>query len=155
MGIVGVANAAEAAKAAEAIKLGSQAMTIGWIAIVFIGALAAIVLIKILTDKIDLTYVISEEDGSASLSRFQFLVFTFVIAASFIMVAIHTGKLPEVPTGVWGLLGISGGSYVVSKGIQMSNGAKPPAAQGGATPPAQPGTAPTTTPGTPPQSGAG
>jgi len=25
---------------------------------------------------------------------------------------------PDVPTGIWALLGISGGSYVVSKGIQ-------------------------------------
>jgi len=155
MGIVGAANAAEAVKAAEAIKLGSQAMTAGWIAIVFLGALAAIVLYMIMKNKIDLTFVISEEDGSASLSRFQFLVFTFVIAASFIMVVIHTGELPNVPAGVWGLLGISGSSYVVSKGIQMSNGAKPPAAQGGTTPPAQSGATPTSKPDTPPQSGAG
>jgi hypothetical protein len=33
---------------------------------------------------------------------------------------ISEGKVtfPEVPTGIWALLGISGGSYVVSKGIQ-------------------------------------
>lgn len=29
-------------------------------------------------------------------------------------------KLPDIPSGVLGLLGISGGSYVLSKGIQKT-----------------------------------
>jgi hypothetical protein len=67
------------------------------------------------------------------LSRFQFLLFTFVIAASyFLFVAaivtkdvatfIKDGKilLPDIPGNVLGLIGISGGSYVVAKAIQKS-----------------------------------
>ncbi len=95
----------------------------GWISVLFIGLLGLIVLMKIYSGKIDLSHLISEENGQASLSRFQFLVFTFVIAVSLVLLVIHslTGtdpKFPEIPTGVWALLGISGGSYVVSKGIQ-------------------------------------
>ena len=59
-----------------------QALTLaaGWIVVVFVGLLELLVLWKIHTNKIDLTYLISEENGQASLSRFQFLIFTFVIA---------------------------------------------------------------------------
>lgn len=94
----------------------------GWIIVVFVGLLALLILWKIHGDKIDLAFLISEENGQASLSRFQFLIFTFVIAMSFFLITVHTNTLPMVPEGVWALLGISGGSYVISKGIQKSGG---------------------------------
>ena len=94
----------------------------GWIIVVFVGLLALLILWKIHRDKIDLAFLISEENGQASLSRFQFLIFTFVIAMSFFLITVHTNTLPMVPEGVWALLGISGGSYVVSKGIQKAGG---------------------------------
>ena len=94
----------------------------GWIIVVFVGLLALLILWKIHRDKIDLAFLISEENGQASLSRFQFLIFTFVIAMSFFLITVHTNTLPMVPEGVWALLGISGGSYVISKGIQKSGG---------------------------------
>lgn len=96
----------------------------GWIVVLFIGLLGLIVLMKIYSNKIDLSYLISEENGQASLSRFQFLVFTFVIAVSLVILVMNSLSVgqqpgfPEINTGVWALLGISGGSYVVSKGIQ-------------------------------------
>jgi hypothetical protein len=91
---------------------------------------------KIITNDIDIKYLISEDNGNASLSRFQFLLFTFVISASyFLFVAaivtkdaatfIKDGKvlLPDIPGNVLGLIGISGASYVVAKAIQKSTDA--------------------------------
>ena len=97
--------------------------TIGWILAIFVGALALTILFLIWTGRIDLTRLISEANGDASLSRFQFLVFTFVIAMSFfyIVVAQRPPGFPDpIPAGVFALLGISGGSYVISKGIQST-----------------------------------
>jgi hypothetical protein len=96
------------------------ALVAGWIIIVFIGVLGVLVLWNIYTNRIDLKFLLCEESGKASLSRFQFLVFTFVIAMSFALITLRTGSIPDVPQGVWALLGISGGSYVISKGIQKS-----------------------------------
>ena len=101
------------------------------IVVIFVAGAASVVLTKMLTNEIDLRLLISEENGSASLSRFQFLLFTFVIASSYFLIVIWglgAGKafvdgklvLPDIPTGVLGLIGISGGSYVIAKGIQKS-----------------------------------
>lgn len=95
-------------------------LVIGWILTIFLGILAAIFLWKVITGEISLHYLISDEQGYASLSRFQFLVFTFVIAMTlFYLVATH-GKYPEIPNQILALLGISGGSFVVAKGVQTS-----------------------------------
>lgn len=93
---------------------------IGWTLTIFIGVLGLIILWQIATGKIDLRLLISEKDGAASLSRFQFLIFTFVIGMSlFYLIAINR-NYPAIPSQILALLGISGGSYVVSKGIQTS-----------------------------------
>lgn len=99
-----------------------------------------VVLYKIVSGKIDLTYLLSETTRDpaapadappkASLSRFQFLIFTFVVAALYLVLCIEAGTLIDVPNGTLALLGISGGGYLVSKGL----GAKAPAP----TPPAPP-----------------
>ena len=95
------------------------ATTLGYILAVFLGILELLILYFIWNGTIDLRKLISEKNGDASLSRFQFMVFTFVIAMSFfLVVAAEPTSLPDVPPGVFALLGISGGSYVVSKGIQ-------------------------------------
>lgn len=73
--------------------------------------------------RLDLAYLISEPQltagdtgkPKASLSRFQFLVFTFVIAGLYLVLSIEAGTMVEVPNGALVLLGISGGSYLVSK----------------------------------------
>lgn len=99
------------------------ALVIGWILTIFVGLLAAWILILIVTGKINLTQLISEPTGQASLSRFQFLVFTFVIALSLFLIIVGGDRpaFPQnIPGGILALLGISGGSYVVAKGIAAS-----------------------------------
>lgn len=57
----------------------------------------------------------------ASLSRFQFLIFTFVVAGLFLLLSIEAGAFVEVPPTVLGLIGISGGSFIISKGISSNS----------------------------------
>lgn len=103
-----------------------QALIIGvtWGVSIIVGLFMVTILVLIWLNRIDLQYLISEEDGSASLSRFQLLIFTFVIAISYFLLVIATVNagtgltLPDVPSGTLTLLGISGGSYVLSKTIQ-------------------------------------
>lgn len=94
----------------------------GWMIAILVGAFGLAVLRSIFNDKIDLKKLISEENGDASMSRFQFLIFTFVIAMSLFLIIISKNPLafPDIPSGILALLGISGGSYVVSKGIQAN-----------------------------------
>lgn len=94
-----------------------------WGLLALILILGVIVLWKIFVGKIDLRFLLSEKNGQASLSRFQFLIFTFVIAAGIILLIVASfssgqPKFPVIDKGVWALLGISGGSYLTSKGIQ-------------------------------------
>ncbi len=98
------------------------AVVMGWILALVVGLLGFAIVWLIYTGRIDLTKVISEPNGDASLSRFQFLIFTFVIAMSLFLVIVENTppKFPEIPSGVFALLGISAGSYVVSKGIQTN-----------------------------------
>ena len=102
---------------------------IGWIVAIFLGLLAVVILWKIVTDKIDLQYLIADEKGYASMSRFQFLIFTFVIAGGLLYLTLcatcgGAGGFPEVNNGVLLLLGISGGSYVIGKGLQNQTDAQ-------------------------------
>lgn len=95
----------------------------GWIALGFLAALGVAILYLVFTGRIDLSRLISEPNGDASMSRFQLLVFTFVIAASLFLIIASPWppKFPEqVPNGILILLGISASSYLVSKGIQFS-----------------------------------
>jgi hypothetical protein len=87
--------------------------------VAFLGLVGIIIVIKIYTDKINLDSLLSEPDGKASLSRFQLLLFTFVIISIYVVLCLQQNELLEISNGVLGLLGISGGSYVISKGIQM------------------------------------
>jgi hypothetical protein len=64
------------------------------------------------------------EDAKASLSRFQFLIFTFVVAGLFLMLSIEGGDFAKIPDNVLALIGISGGTYVVSKGVTKSGNGK-------------------------------
>jgi len=90
------------------------------LACLFLGALSLILLFKIVTDKIDLEWLISEDNGHASMSRFQLLIFTFVIAISFVKLTEQFGKFPVIDNGVLTLLGISASTYAVGKGIQKA-----------------------------------
>jgi len=113
------------------IQLGTLVLVMGWITVVFIGALEIAILWLIFKGKIDLKSLISDEDGNASLSRFQFLLFTFVIVMGLFLIIVNKADFPQnIPVGILGMLGISGGSYVISKGIQLgakNRQQKPPA----------------------------
>ncbi|MBS9478617.1 hypothetical protein [Ancylobacter radicis] len=109
---------------------GPTIATLGFlvIAIILMG-FAAVVLWQILAGKIDLAELVSEPPApgaapgvvpKASLSRFQFLIFTFVVAGLFLLLSIESGGFVDIPNNVLGLLGISGGSYVVSKAVGQS-----------------------------------
>ena len=86
------------------------------LAIIFLGFFAIIVW-KIIKNEIDLKLLVSEGDGKASLSRFQLLLFTFVVAGLFLVLSLEAGQFIEIPSGVQVLLGISGGSFVISKAV--------------------------------------
>jgi hypothetical protein len=170
------------------------------LAVVFLGGLAVLLIVKMANGTIDLKYVIAGEDGDASLSRFQMLLFTFVVAGLYFVYALYalfsiksgsacpgslsdqiqmaagatndaltaanaekasaaviaaatkakaaadglngaclTFSLPGIPTTVLGLIGISGGSYLLSKGIQAAatQGPSNGTSTGGATPAGQ------------------
>jgi hypothetical protein len=94
----------------------------GWIIVVFIGLLGVLVLWNIYTNRIDLKFLLCEESGKASLSRFQFLVFTFVIRDELRSHHAEDGQHSQYSAGRMGAARcISGGSYVISKGIQKSS----------------------------------
>jgi len=59
--------------------------------------------------------IITTPDGYASLSEFQMVLWTFVVAASAVYVMVLSGELIEVTTGTLVLLGISGAVVVGSK----------------------------------------
>ena len=102
-------------------------LVIGWILTVFITALALKILVKVWKDEINLEFLISDASGDASLSRFQFLVFTFVVAMSlfYLIVIKSPPDYPAIPNQILALIGISGGSYVISKGIQAGANPEP------------------------------
>jgi hypothetical protein len=114
-------------------------MTAQWISwygfiafsIILLG-FAALVLWKLYRDPLALDGLLSEPPapgsggvGKASLSRFQFLIFTFVIAGLYLLLCIEAGTMIEIPGNVLALLGISGGTYVVSKTVGGSKPAEP------------------------------
>jgi hypothetical protein len=105
------------------------ALVVGIVGTVIIGLIAAIVVKHLWAGTIDLSQLLSDSNKT-SLSRFQFLIFTFIIGLSYLLLVIArlahattatelTG-LPEVSNGVLGLIGISAGSYVAGKGIEKA-----------------------------------
>jgi hypothetical protein len=92
------------------------------LAVGFLG-LFWVVIYKIATDRIDLGSLIRDPDSTAdgtaktSIARFQLLVFTLTIAGLYTILSIESGTLVEVPNGTLALLGISGGSFLLSKSI--------------------------------------
>ncbi len=109
---------------------------------IIVLCLAFIVLWKIWKDEISLKGLLTEvpppggnvTDAKASLSRFQMLVFTFVIAGLFMMLSIEAGGFVDIPQNVLLLLGISGGTYVISKGVGKSGSKPAPNGDGKPTP---------------------
>jgi len=129
----------------------SLEMVIGYLVCGVVGLFALAILWLILKGEINLDLLISEKTGEASMSRFQLLIFTFVIGLSFFLIVVansglHAGPaaktgLPDVPGGVLALLGISATSYTVSKAIQANLPNKPAAGNPPAAGQNQPGPA--------------
>ena len=104
-----------------------QAITVlSWGFVLFLFALEVLSLWAIyrLLKNDRLSGLILEADGSkASLSRLQALVFTFVVAGLYMIFSLDIGNFIDIPQSVLGLLGISGGTYLVSKGISKQDAA--------------------------------
>lgn len=98
----------------------TMAQICGYLVCAFIGLLGAKILVLIWMDRIDLKELLSEANGDASMSRLQLLIFTFVIAISLFMMVEKNGFFPWISDGVLTLLGISGSTYAVGKGISYS-----------------------------------
>jgi hypothetical protein len=101
----------------------------GWVLVGLLGLFGGAIAFGMFMGRIKLNKLISEANGDASLSRFQFLIFTYVIAGGVLLgllASYHAGTagagvtFPAIPGDLLALLGISGGSYVVSKGIQKN-----------------------------------
>jgi uncharacterized membrane protein (DUF4010 family) len=82
-----------------------------------------IVLAEMASGRIDLSQLLGEHGSGASMSRFQLLIFTLVIGLSFVLIVANTKKMPDISSQVLLLLGISGSTYAVSKGIQATTAA--------------------------------
>jgi hypothetical protein len=122
----------------------------GYVICLLVAVIGLVVVWKIATGSIDISTLLTEKTGapgstgSASMARFQLLIFIFVIALSFFLVVISNIKiiqarpgeknlpgLPDVPNGVLALLGISASSYAVGKAIQHGSGTGPDDGEGG------------------------
>lgn len=51
------------------------------------------------------------------MSRFQFLLFTFIIGAGLLHLTLEGAEFPRVDEGILMLLGISGASYAIGKSL--------------------------------------
>jgi len=79
------------------------------------------ILLGIASGEIKIDTLLSESGGGASMSRFQLLIFTLVIALSLFFIVAKSGTFPVIPTEILTLLGISATTYGVSKGIQAAS----------------------------------
>ncbi|MFQ5922109.1 MAG: hypothetical protein ACE5M4_04640, partial [Anaerolineales bacterium] len=67
-------------------------LVLAWLLAGFLAALMVIIIVLVLSGRIKLDKLISESNGDASLSRFQFVIFTFVIAASFFLIVVGVDR---------------------------------------------------------------
>jgi hypothetical protein len=108
-------------------------LLVGYVVCGIVALFGLILVWKIANNDIDLSHLLADDDGQASTSRFQLIIFTFVVGLSFFLVVVSNvkirqygaggtagGGLPDVPSGVLALLGISASSYLVSRGISAS-----------------------------------
>lgn len=84
------------------------------------GLLCLMLLYKMWTNQIDLSTLLKEANGDASMSRFQLLVFSLVVAVGLYLYMLNHLGLPDVPQSILVLLGISASTYAAGKGISFS-----------------------------------
>jgi hypothetical protein len=110
-------------KASTDIALNKLKIATGFTLLALIFLFGFAVLVYIANGSIDLSDLLSETGDAkgASMSRFQLLIFTLVIALSLFLVVVSNMKFPDsIPPEILTLLGISASTYAVSKGIQAS-----------------------------------
>jgi hypothetical protein len=109
-------------KASTEIALNKLKIATGFTLLALIFLFGFAVLVYIANGSIDLSDLLSDGDSKgASMSRFQLLIFTLVIALSLFLVVVSNMAFPDhIPPEILTLLGISASTYAVSKGIQMS-----------------------------------
>src|SRR6201985_3715202 len=90
---------------------------IGIAFILLMGVLCVMLLIKMWRNEINLSSLLEEANGQASMSRFQLLIFTLVIAVGVFLYILHSMTLPDIPNSILVLLGISASTYAAGKGI--------------------------------------
>jgi hypothetical protein len=93
---------------------------IGIAFMVIMGLLCIMLLIKMWRNEINLCSLLEEANGQASMSRFQLLIFTLVVAVGLFLYILHTMTLPEIPNSILILLGISASTYATGKAISFS-----------------------------------
>ena len=101
-------------------SFGHLVLSLGFGFLLIMGALCLILQYKIWKNQINRSTLLDEADGTASMSRFQLLVFTLVFAVGFFLFMLRNPGLPDIPASVLTLLGISASTYAVGKGIQFS-----------------------------------
>ena len=84
------------------------------------GLLCTMLLFKMWTNQINLSTLLKEANGDASMSRFQLLIFTLVVAVGVFLSILHTLTLPDIPNSVLILLGISASTYATGKAITFT-----------------------------------
>ena len=105
---------------------------IGFGFLLIMGALCVMLLIKMWTNQIDLSTLLDEANGDASMARFQLLVFSLVVAVGVFLFILKNMRLPDIPQSILTLLGISASTYAAGKGISFSRpeGVTKPSANG-------------------------
>jgi len=119
--VVAVVIAAVIALLVPGDKMQRLELAIGYGLAILIFLFGFVILVEIATGKIEINTLLSESGGGASMSRFQLLIFTFVIALSFFLIVARSHQFPNIPADVLALLGISATTYGVSKGIQAGS----------------------------------
>src|ERR1700761_2679733 len=88
--------------------------------LVFMGLLSTLLLWKMWTGHIKLDTILEEANGDASVSRFQFLLFSLIVAVGIFLFIVDQLRLPDIPPSILVLVGISASTYAVGKGISYS-----------------------------------
>lgn len=120
--LVGAILYAKGGDAVENLKL-----LAGYTILILIFFYGLMVLFAMADGTINLKHLVSEQDGTASMARFQLLIFTFVIGLTFLLIVIGSTppRFPSVPKEVLILLGISASTYGAGKAIQSTMDDKP------------------------------
>ena len=92
----------------------------GFSFLTIMGLLCVLLLYKMWTNQINLSTLLMEANGDASMSRLQLLVFTLVVALGMFLYMLKHLALPDLPQSILTLLGVSASTYAAGKGISFS-----------------------------------